>query len=828
MKNLLLALGACASLAACAADTTPAADPGGRVAIDVQALSLDGVDDVVYTLAVRNESGDLVWSRQVDADGYGDGVGSLTYVGTCDAEDDPNGDDVALNSVSLVIDRVVAGGVELTAGVDFMNPAPTGDPLVRAVPCTPNADASAAFDVTLARRANQGFFDIAIELDDVFCSAKLDCESAPGTPLRLLTDPVSGARGVTAVVGFACTAGGGQSTWLHLDDVAVSCTGGGGFSATVPVAAGPGQLNPAYAGASDELLFQTAIYRDVEQLAGYAKGYWNVALGLNTGAFTTLGPCTLTGAGTASSEPLDNGHTPAGMRYPLVRWSAPLVAAGGALTCASHGLGEGSEVVVDYTPTAGHGFSASWEVGAATPSSPVLAAPTITGATATTEDVVGSATITFTSVAGADGAVVSCDGGASGGVLTATVGAGVTSATVTGLALGVAYGCTVSATAGATTSEPSAPATVTATTNAPEFLTAATVDGNGWYDGALYPGDLRGLNYELGTRGGRFTYVNPATDVNTGSHDYTVVASDALAGSFGVDKATDRDGYAGRLEDDDAAGLTVTWTFAPGLAATLDGYWLKYANFGAGTTLEAQTAGGWEVLRTWAATTTTNRYGEAWGAAAPSGPVSAVRLVIAAAPGATRHRLAEIELFGAWSYPAQPGPVESSPTTRFLSPLHGIFWELGTLGGTETYANPTGRGSAVASADVIVAGYLPYTTLVGDPRANAGTTWTSTNGAATITWELLGGRAVVDPTFFWGNLANVSAGTTLDGWNGTSWVTLHQWVTSPGEGGYEAWFPITATGTFTKLRMAFPSWAGTSQKFHAVREIELFGTLIGN
>ena len=63
-------------------------------------------------------------------------------------------------------------------GLAFMDPGP----LVKTFPCTPNADTPVDFDVTVMRQANQGFFDVAVSFDAIFCAAKLDCCDVAGDP----------------------------------------------------------------------------------------------------------------------------------------------------------------------------------------------------------------------------------------------------------------------------------------------------------------------------------------------------------------------------------------------------------------------------------------------------------------------------------------------------------------------------------------------------------------------------------------------------------------------------------------------------------------------
>ena len=114
----------------------------------------------------------------------------------------------------------------ITAPETYRNPTP----VTRDVACAPNADVAVAFDMTVVREAQQGFFDVAVTFQDIFCSAKLDCEKdgADGPePLTLLFNPLTGAREATAVLAFSCTAGpDAPATYLHLDDLRIGCTDG--------------------------------------------------------------------------------------------------------------------------------------------------------------------------------------------------------------------------------------------------------------------------------------------------------------------------------------------------------------------------------------------------------------------------------------------------------------------------------------------------------------------------------------------------------------------------------------------------------------------------
>ncbi|MCA9515732.1 MAG: hypothetical protein KC635_12370 [Myxococcales bacterium] len=240
------------ALAACAGEPAPApSTPGARLDLHVGALSLPGVGRVCYDVRVENEATATVWERgavgqsaaegdatTICSDAYGDGAGGgVAYVGTCDASSPEH-------TVRLWIDSIEdENGAPLT---DWRDPCPAGtegDPggCTKPAHCDPNADTPVAFDLTVMRAANQGFFDVAVEFDDIFCSAKLDCfyDDAGTEPIQLLFR--DGVRSQTAVIGFACTGGaGGAGTVLHASDVKVVCGDGGVGTPVGAVAAGFG------------------------------------------------------------------------------------------------------------------------------------------------------------------------------------------------------------------------------------------------------------------------------------------------------------------------------------------------------------------------------------------------------------------------------------------------------------------------------------------------------------------------------------------------------------------------------------------------------------
>ena len=403
-----LGVGACVGAEAPAG---PAA--AGRLAVDVAALNLEGVGEVVWDLEVVNGAAptpQVVWQRRVTSSGYGDGAGSASYVGTCDA-----GVGVAANTVRVWVvgvyeDAVPAAqagafnsgdatGVGEVAGsaLPFQNPTTPGSPLTRTVPCVEGQDAAVQFDVALMRPAQQGFFDIAVSFNDVFCSAKFDCcQDATGNgcatdgseDIRLLFD-ASGARARTFVLGLACTAGtaSGTQTELYLSAIALDCSSphsGTDFAAEIAInpAAGPGNLCEAgnltacpaitLGGAlAQSRLYQLATFRGVELLESGGqsahKTYWNLAFGVKSPA---IAACRLRATATAddaadAGDNVDGGVVAAGTVYPYLQWDVALDA-----SCGSEALSfgvEGEPVTTRYTAAGGGETAFAYGFGATMP-----------------------------------------------------------------------------------------------------------------------------------------------------------------------------------------------------------------------------------------------------------------------------------------------------------------------------------------------------------------------------------------------------------------------------------------------------------------------------
>ena len=374
----ILAIGACSE----------GGPTGPGIKIAVAPLSLPGVGGACYDIEVSNgtsvvwKKGDkartLVGANQALDNGpttpgvaatdtdticsgdYGNkGGGSITYIGTCDSTVDADASTPAVveNRVTIWIDGLYNAGYTADIGEwrDPCNPV-TGCQLL--IPCNENEDSLAEFDFTIMRDANQGFFDIAVNFDDIFCSAKFDCDAGN---LLFASDS---ERHTTAVLGFACTtgvpdAGDPAKTFMYLDDLQITC--GSDLPISLPTATNgtPGnQMASAGSafGITNPVVFQYAIYEGKEFAnADFDKNFWNVAIGFNTDAMAGKA-CTLTTRGTASETPLTNNAIDVTASYPYIDWTIALngTPGGDALTCGELKLNEGlvvnNRVTTKYTP----------------------------------------------------------------------------------------------------------------------------------------------------------------------------------------------------------------------------------------------------------------------------------------------------------------------------------------------------------------------------------------------------------------------------------------------------------------------------------------------
>lgn len=214
----------------CADGGQPAFE-GPGVALQVAPLSLPGVLKVCYDLIIDNGAGEHVVERgslfarypadegALCSDVFGNGPGGdIAYVAPCDAT--PGTD-----HVTIYVDQLVGEGNVPFPADEWTDPCENGCQL--SFECLENQDVAVVFNLTIMRRAHQGFFDVAVTFEDIFCSAKLDCsyDDAGNTPIELLFVPGTQARAQTAVIGFACTAGPNDNdeTVLHMSDARVMC-----------------------------------------------------------------------------------------------------------------------------------------------------------------------------------------------------------------------------------------------------------------------------------------------------------------------------------------------------------------------------------------------------------------------------------------------------------------------------------------------------------------------------------------------------------------------------------------------------------------------------
>jgi len=400
-------VGAVMWLGGCGSGASPDSVEGPSVSINMAALNLQGVGDVVWDVEVVNgaDPAQVVWQKRLSSTGYGDSAGSASYVGPCDADPGVNENTVKVWVVGVYSSPVAtlgtfasgAVGGATTPDVEFQNPTTAGA-LTQVATCQENADVFVQFDVALMRPAQQGFFDIAVNFNNIFCSAKFDCCAdtdangcaTDGTEdIDLLFD-AGGARSSTMVLGFACTAGAtaGVETELYLDALQLDCT-----SPTAETFAADITLNPSgpagnqcTAGAdgmstctgvvtesngvdADTYLFQLAVFRGLEQLQSGGvdaqKVYWNLALGVKraeTGADIT--DCWLRTQGTADdangTSIVALGNIAAGAVYPYIQWDVNLA------TCGAEALtfGDASAMVrADYTTTGGAARSFAYGYG---------------------------------------------------------------------------------------------------------------------------------------------------------------------------------------------------------------------------------------------------------------------------------------------------------------------------------------------------------------------------------------------------------------------------------------------------------------------------------
>jgi|GEM_PF-3338049 len=170
--------------------TTAIPEGEGRVALTVAPFELPEVDAVLYRLVVEAASGNAMQTVVAKNGVLSDGPkGALTWIAPCDASG-PNGELAAQVTVEVLQLQDEDG-----QPVEAMLPPP----LVKQFTCRNGRDTPVQFDISVMRPARSGFTDLIVDIDEVFCSAKADCDP------ELITND-TGVRGVGLVTGLACTA----------------------------------------------------------------------------------------------------------------------------------------------------------------------------------------------------------------------------------------------------------------------------------------------------------------------------------------------------------------------------------------------------------------------------------------------------------------------------------------------------------------------------------------------------------------------------------------------------------------------------------------------
>lgn len=285
-------------LLAVACTSYPAADSAkenGRISVSTSALSLPNIGEACYDLHVSSSVGELLWTQHVCAS---DGKGAVSYVGSCDVVNNPNVVSLSLASLSD------------TSGspMDFTNPCPVDAPCTQTVECHENRTTPVSFDLTTMRHSGQGFFDVDVSIQDIACSASLDC--LDGT----------NARPPMVMLTWGCLKSPNAQA-MRMSDVTLDCDSPNGPVSFTIDPSSHGQTS------SSESSFTWTVDASPPDVSALD------AMGVTS--------CTVHASGTATKE-TDLVWSPRSNVYPFIDWNVPVVTrdASGALSmaCGSHAL----------------------------------------------------------------------------------------------------------------------------------------------------------------------------------------------------------------------------------------------------------------------------------------------------------------------------------------------------------------------------------------------------------------------------------------------------------------------------------------------------------
>jgi len=345
MRRLIGMVAAGALVVGCADIGDQVADrdfEGPGIEIAIAALDLAGVEDAIWDIRVLNGSKATVFETRITASQFGDGVGSASYVGPCDASDNDNTVEVEL--MGIYATPQTAPGVYGGDAPGNALPAQNPGRMSQDVTCVENGDVFVQFDVSILRPANQGFIDLAVNFNNIFCSAKYDCGAG-----NLLHN--GNSRDTTHVFGFACTGalGATGNTVLYLNDPKVVCTESADpFNVvTYDFPLANYQDGNQYAEVQSGAFFQWAVYSGNELLTDLNKQYLNMAFGI--GDLSAYSSCEFQTIGTADNGSILNGTAiEAGSVYPFIEWDVELI---GCTTNNPLTYGTEGAVQTDYTQT---------------------------------------------------------------------------------------------------------------------------------------------------------------------------------------------------------------------------------------------------------------------------------------------------------------------------------------------------------------------------------------------------------------------------------------------------------------------------------------------
>jgi len=384
------------SLLACG-DEAPAEVKGLK--LQVAPLQLKGIDIACYDVAVTTQTS-TVWSKGVVGQAlvegdtgtlcsnqYGSGPGGdITYIGPCDAsaDADVSGKAGVQNEVTIWVDGLyentgtVASPVYEALTDGWADPCGE-DGCTLQFDCVENQDTRVEFNFTILRDANQGFFDIIVNFEDVFCSAKVDCryrndtEETSDDPVIRLVHDFNGVRQPTVVFAVACTGGAAagsdvDKTRLYMSSVRIDCAGtDADLAVPVNVAGRVFTADPAGP------VTQAQVFMGEENLLSNGqdadKVFWSVAVAMTPSGGTDLAPtfsandCYLDAEVTAAEGDVDVALAKANVTYPFIKAHVALTGSSGALVCAQHPVNGGNGVSTEYTSLGG-GLpgTVSWEM----------------------------------------------------------------------------------------------------------------------------------------------------------------------------------------------------------------------------------------------------------------------------------------------------------------------------------------------------------------------------------------------------------------------------------------------------------------------------------